>query len=379
MDRWWYTFDAALFVVGWSLGWLMLWRLRALPKAVTRSSEPTPRRSAVAVVVPARNEAESLPHLLGSLARQLRPGDEFIVVDDHSDDETRSVAQTAGAVVLAAPELTPGWLGKPNACWHGAQNTTAPVLLFVDADVRPAPDLIDRVAAAISLDSGSLVSVQPWHQTERWYEQVSVLFNVVSLMGSGAFTVAGEHIGDPRRPVAFGPVLAVDRRTYDRVGGHADRRIRAMHTEDVGLAQAIGRTRLFTGAPDTRFRMYPDGILDAARGWTRTIATGAVRTSWWASLATIAWICSLVGGWMAIPWVYPLSALQVWVLGRRAASIRPATAILYPLAVSCFVLVALWSAVTVALGRTVSWKGRRVHARLEEGDEVPSTQNGIVD
>jgi hypothetical protein len=64
-----------------------------------------------------------------------------------------------------------------------------------------------------------------------------------------------------------------------------------------------------------------------------------------------------------MPIVYPLSALQVWVLGRRAASIHPLTALLYPLAVVAFTVIFLRSLIALILGRGVEWKGRHVDAR----------------
>ena len=202
--------------------------------------------------------------------------------------------------------------------------------------------------------------MQPWHETGRWVEQASVLCNVTALMGCGAFTAAGRKTS---ATVAFGPVLGIDRATYDRVGGHADPTVRSMHTEDIGLARAVGKSELYTGRPDTSFRMYPEGLAQTIRGWTRSIATGARFTPWWIALATLAWVWSLAGGWIAMPIVYPVSALQVWVLGRRAASVHPVTAVLYPLAVLAFVVIFLRSLVALVMGRRVEWKGRRVEPR----------------
>jgi len=349
--------DLALFGVGWILGWLLLWRLRPLPTAGPDAGRPT-GRPAIAVVVPARNEASALPHLLPGLAAQLRPGDELVVVDDHSTDATADVATRLGAQVVCPPALPRDGLGKPHACWTGTRSTTAPLLLFVDADVRPAPDLLDRVALAVSQHPGTVVSVQPWHDTGSWVEQASLLANVTALMGSGGFTVAGSRLAPT---VAFGPVLAVERATYDAVGGHAA--VRAMHTEDIGLARAVGRSALWTGRPDTSFRMYPEGLRQLVQGWTRSIATGARFTPWWLSLAVVLWVWSLAGGWLAEPIVYPLSALQFWVLGRRAGSMHPLTAALYPLAVVVFVVIFLRSLVAMVFRRDVTWKQRSVPSR----------------
>ncbi len=349
--------DLAVFVAGWILGWLLLWRLRPLPP-IGNEPDGTSIRPPIAVVIPARNEAPALPNLLPGLASQLRPGDELVVVDDHSTDSTADVAERLGARVVHPPDLPDGWLGKPHACWTGANTTTAPLLLFVDADVRPAPDLLDRLALEWSRDRDAVVSMQPWHRTGSWVEQASLLANVTALMGSGGFTVAGSRTA---ATVAFGPVLAIGRSTYERVGGHAA--VRSMHTEDIGLARAVGRSTLTTGRPDTSFRMYPDGLRQLVQGWTRSIATGARFTPWWLSIAVIAWVWSLAGGWLAEPLVYPLSAVQFWVLGRRAGSLHPVTALVYPLAVVVFVVIFVRSLFAMVLRRDVTWKQRSVPSR----------------
>ena len=345
--------DLVLFAVGWTLGWVLLWRLRPLPIAVDAADRP-----AIAIVIPARNEAEALPHLLPALVAQLRTDDELIVVDDHSTDATADVARRLGAEVTTPPPLPEGWLGKPHACRHGARSTEAPLLLFVDADVRPATNLLDRMAVACSADPTAVVSMQPWHRTERWVEQASLLANITALMGTGGFTVAGPRAA---ATMAFGPVLAVERSTYDEVGGHGA--VRTMHTEDIGLAQAVGSSQLYSGRPDTAFRMYPEGLGQLVQGWTRSIATGTRFAPWWLSLAVALWVWSLAGGWIAEPLLYPLSAVQFWVLGRRAGSMHPLTALLYPLAVVVFVWIFLRSLFAMVFRRDVTWKQRSVAAR----------------
>jgi len=351
--------DLAIYLVGWSMGWLLLWRLKPLPESA-RTGAPAADRPGVAVVIPARNEAVSLPHLLAPLLTQIGPADELVVVDDHSDDDTAAIAEHFGARTISPPPLPAGWLGKPHACDRGAAATAAPVLLFLDADVRPAPDLVERIASTVGQHPDAIVSVQPWHDTGGWVEQASVLCNVTALMGCGAFTPIGSAT---TATVAFGPVLAVDRSTYERSGGHASPTVRAMHTEDIGLARAVGGSELFSGRPDTSFRMYPEGLWQTIRGWTRSIATGARFTPWWLALATFAWVTSLAGGWIATPIVYPLSALQLWVLGRRAVSIHPITALLYPLAVLAFFVIFFRSLGALVLRRDVEWKGRSVGSR----------------
>lgn len=353
--------DVALFSTGWLLGWLLLWRTRPLSRPVRAGREP------LAAIVPARNEARSIGMLVDRIVAQLRPGDEFVVVDDESDDGTAELARTHGARVVSTSP-TPGWLGKPHACRHGAGGTTAPTLLFIDADVLPSAQLLDAIAAVAEAHPDEVVSVQPWHRTDRWYEQASILCNVVALMGSGGFTVLGERV---HPNVAFGPVLAIRRHRYDEIGGHEA--VRGRHTEDIGLARLAGGAMLFTGRPDTTFRMYPGGWRQLLDGWTRTIATGLRSTRWWVAIGVVWWIAALAGGWLAgglpvhdpLPagLVYLLCALQYWVLGRRAGSLHPLTAAVFPLAVAAFALIVIRSIVVAAFGRDVVWKGRHIDAR----------------
>lgn len=348
-------FELTIYAIGWTLGWLLLWR------PLRFESAALPDRPPVAVVIPARNEVLSLPNLLRPLVDQQRTGDRIVVVDDHSDDGTGRVARAFDVEVISPPDPPAGWLGKPNACWHGAKATSEEILVFLDADVRPGPTLLDDLAATVLDDPDALVSMQPWHRMETAGEQPSILCNITALMGCGAFSVAPSRSS---ATVAFGPVIAVSRSTYERSGGHGAASVRSMHTEDIGLARAVGRSRLAVGSADTTtFRMYPEGFMALVRGWTRSIATGARFTTWWVGLATAAWVCSVAGGWLAAPAVYPLTALQVWVLGRRAGTIHPIAALCFPILVLVFAVVFLRSTFAVAFRRDVTWKGRRVGAR----------------
>ena len=125
--------------------------------------------------------------------------------------------------------------------------------------------------------------------------------------------------------------------------------------------------------PTPHFGCTPTGSVRPSRGWTRSIATGARSTRWWLAVATACWLTAIAGGWLAGGWpwsapvasaaIYAASAAQVWVLGRRAGSIRLVTALLFPIAVAVFVLIVARSAMALLFRRDVEWKGRRVAAR----------------
>ena len=79
-------------------------------------------RPEVSVIIPARNEEASLGTCLESLASQSGMEFEIIVVNDHSTDRTREIAESfPGVRVIEAGELPTGWTGKNNAVACGAR------------------------------------------------------------------------------------------------------------------------------------------------------------------------------------------------------------------------------------------------------------------
>jgi 4,4'-diaponeurosporenoate glycosyltransferase len=235
------------------------------------------------------------------------------------------------------------------------------LLVFVDADVRlERPDVLERLAEAVRCAPDGLVSVQPWHRTERPVEQLSLFFNVTALMGSVAFTVLGTRI---RPSLAFGPVLACCQAAYAAGGGHAHPSVRGAVAEDIALARRFPSVQLFTGRPDVAFRMYPAGLRSLVQGWTKNIASGAASVRWWFALLIVGWLWSLNGGWLTSVWFYAASAVQVLVLGRRAGRFGALSALAYPLLVVFFLVVFLRSAALTLLRRPMRWKGRLVATR----------------
>ena len=359
----------ALVAAAWSLG-----RMRRLV-----SGQPQVDAANVSIIIPARNEAVNLPCLLTSLAASTaRPG-EVIVVDDGSTDDTAAIAASFGATVVSAPPPPTGWVGKTWACHLGAEQAQQPVLLFLDADTWLAPDGLAAIVAQHQRSKG-LLSVQPYHRVQRAYKRLSAVFNLVSLMGSGAF---GLRIVHPVR-VAFGPCLMTSAADYGHVGGHE-----AVHNqvvEDMALAARFADADLpvtcLLGGDLVAFRMYPLGIRSLVQGWTKNIAVGATRAPVATVLPAVIWVVAVsavsaafieglvswaAGGDLpataAIGW--SVVTIQISIMLRRVGSFGVATAILFPVPVVFFIAVFLRSTVATALRRPVEWRGRAVLARTD--------------
>ena len=105
----------------------------------------------VIVVIPARNEAETIAHTIASLRAQDVVGG-IVVVDDGSDDGTGALARAAGEgdpdlVVIEGRPLVPGWTGKLWAVNQGIAEAVrrwpdARYLLLTDADIEHGPGVV---------------------------------------------------------------------------------------------------------------------------------------------------------------------------------------------------------------------------------------------
>lgn len=98
--------------------------------------------TSVAVIVPARDEAATLPLVLRAVLAHEELIDELVVVDDHSRDTTALEALRHGAKVVE----NAGPSGKGAAMAAGAAATSSDLIVFLDGDVRNmTPDYVARL------------------------------------------------------------------------------------------------------------------------------------------------------------------------------------------------------------------------------------------
>lgn len=101
----------------------------------------------VSVVIPAKNESQSIGRVLRGV-KELLPNAELVVVDDGSNDETAVLAEAEGARVVKHMYSK----GNGAAIKSGARAAQGEVLVFMDADGQHDPNDIPRLLMAI--DSG---------------------------------------------------------------------------------------------------------------------------------------------------------------------------------------------------------------------------------
>ena len=352
--------------VFWALGFFFLFRI---PRCRRNSGKIKPYPS-VSIIIPARNEEKSLPVLLTSLRDQDFIPDEIIVVVGQSEDSTKEIAEREGVITIQSEPLPEGWVGKPWACYQGAQIAKGDVFIFLDADTCIEKDgLKDIVDTYIERDG--VLSIQPYHKTKRLYEQLSAFFNVIMMGAMGTFTVFGNLL----KPIGlFGPCVVMRRKYYLEIGGHLE--VKGEVVEDLALGNIIKKRKVliycYGGKGTISFRMYPNGMRELVDGWSKGFATGAVKTYIPVLLAIIAWVgggisatrytieaISSMNTISILVWTsaYLGYAIQVYWMLFRIGTFKFYTALFYPVSLLFFLVIFLRSVFMIFIRRSVRWKG----------------------
>jgi len=122
----------------------------ALAGSARRREAPMPQPvPAVAVLMPAHDEASRIAASIHAVRAQSRAADRLLVVADNCTDDTAAVARAAGAEVVERRD--PLLRGKGHALAFGLRHLGAappPVVVFLDADCLPGARAIETLARA---------------------------------------------------------------------------------------------------------------------------------------------------------------------------------------------------------------------------------------
>jgi len=340
------------------------------------------------VIVPARNEEDCLGTCLKSLVSQseeifeLGKDWELVVVDDHSTDGTRQIADDVargfvGVTVLDAGKLEKGWTGKANAIWTAAKRARGRWLLFTDADTIHEPGDLRRAIHEATRHKAGMLSYSP-RQIVSGLAQRTLMPLVFCEL---ALAYPPAKVSDPNQRIAAanGQFLLVEREAYRRLGGHASVADKVL--EDVQLAflakrRKVGlRFRYAQDAVSTRMYRSTGAMIE---GWTKNLALlfdNSLLLAMWRALDFLL----LVGlpvltvelwnarfrvhgiEWLGAGWV--LALLWVRTLVRLYARVAKSNfpfldCVLAPLGLPLFVALLYRSWFQHRILKRVSWKGR---------------------
>ncbi|CAM3763761.1 glycosyltransferase [Cohnella lubricantis] len=352
----------ALIALGCAAG-LVLFRRNTVP----RTEQASRRAERLSVIIPARNEEVNLPHLLESLQSQSCRPFEIIVVDDGSVDRTRAIAESFGVKVVEGTPLPPGWTGKNWAVWNGYQQAAGDLIAFMDTDVRLKPGTLEQLLEARER-SGGAISVIPYHHTEKFYERLALITNVLSVF---AFTSPFER-RNPEKGL-YGACILTTRDDYEQARGHES--VRSEVLDDMTLGASFRRVGVpvstYIGYGAATIRMYPNGLIGMLQGFAKSAALGAAKLTGWSIAFVALWLVGLIASETApfvqqTSWGLPLAAgyvlytAQLFYFMKYTGRFGIIIPVLHFLSTIFFLLMILNSAYQVTVRKRVAWKGRHV-------------------
>ena len=343
--------------------------------------EPQPLENwpPVTVIVPARNEAQTIAQSILSLAKQDYPGEfSIILVDDHSEDGTAVLAEQAanesGAPqrvnIHSAAPLAPGWTGKLWALNEGvfaAAEKTPVFFWFTDADVVHAPDTLRCLVFRAVRDSLDLASLMVLLQAKTLPERLLIPpFLYFFLMLYPPRWIADPHAGTAG---AAGGCMVLRRSAIERIGGMAS--IRGQVIDDCALARAVKKSggQIWMGLTSTSVSLRNYGTFAEIRDLIARTAFTQLRYSFLLLIAVLVGLfVTFLLAWIAF---FTLDD-PGWLLASTAISIMTAThtatvrfyglpwvwALTLPFAAVFYGYATCVSAVRYWLGRGGQWKGR---------------------
>lgn len=317
------------------------------PFAATAPAKPNDE-ARVAVVIPARDEAESIRQVIDSWAAQRYDGPlRVFLVDDHSSDGTPDVARDAIAgssrfELLQAPPKPDGWTGK---LWAVQQGVTASrsfnpdFILFTDADITHHPDTLRALLA--KTQNYDMVSLMVRLHCETFPEKALI----------PAFVFFFFLLYPPRRGDGAAGGCMLVRRTFLEATGGIEA-IRGELIDDCALAAAIKRAggRVFLAPAESSWslRVYATfgeiGRMISRTAYTQLRYSPVLLAGTLLALALVPiyWIPMAI---LYIPTLRYYRRSWLWVL------VLPAVVLFYGGAT-------LMSAVRYYQGRGGEWKGR---------------------
>ena len=332
----------------------------------------------IAIVVPARNEANNIAQSITSLLKQDYPALSVVLVDDDSTDGTADVARrTAAALgkedrltIVTGTPLPPRWTGKLWAVKQGiaaAEGKFAPkYLMLTDADIVHAPDTASWLVAHAEKHNIVLTSLTARWRCENLPERVHIpaFIYYFALLYPFAWVNRPDH---PMAGAAGGCMLVLADAL--RAAGGIDV-IRDALIDDCALAGAMKKQGpIWLGLTNRVVSIRPYTTWGDIR---RMVARSAYAQLNYSPLQLIGCVAGLILTYL----VPPLMALfasgwaqifgfAAWLLMAmsfqpilRFYRLSPLWGVALPAITFLFMLYTLESAYQYAAGKGGAWKGR---------------------
>jgi len=367
------------------------WRISAAippsqPEAAEHESSPGEKPFRIAVIIPARNEADVVDRVVRSLLRQSgQSAIHIFLVDDGSTDSTAEVARAAAGstgnpenlTVVRGTALPSGWSGKLWALEQGielARPANPDFLLFTDADIEHAPDSITTLVSIARAGPYDLASFMVKLHCRPVAEKLLVPAFIYFFFK----LYPPAWIANPGRVTAgaAGGCILIRPAALEKAGGIAA--IRQEVIDDCSLAARVKRAggRLWLGASATTRSIRPYGGFSEIGRMISRSAFSQLRHSTLLLLASImgmaatyllppALVLGALAGYHAPAALAVGTAAAAWLLMivsyipvLRLYRLSPLWALALPVAAIFYMGATFHSAVKYWSGRGGQWKGR---------------------
>lgn len=216
----------------------------------------------VSVLIPARNEENNIGAAIASCLASLNASCEVIVLDDHSEDNTRLIVEDIARdeeriSIHTSEDLPEGWSGKQYACYQLSKLAKFDHFLFLDADVRLEKNCIERVLHEFKTKELDLLSGFPRQITKTLMEKLVLPLIHFVLLGYLPFKRMRRTFS-PAASAGCGQFFLTSREAYEATGGHSA--IKNSSHDGVQLPRAYRRAKCKTDICDitnlAHVRMY---------------------------------------------------------------------------------------------------------------------------
>jgi hopene-associated glycosyltransferase HpnB len=354
-------------------GWFWLGQERDRSEPVVLPAWPR-----IVAVIPARNEAETIAEVVGSLLRQDYGGNwTLFVVDDGSTDGTAAVARRAAAgregqlTVVTAKPLPRGWTGKLWAVKQGVEAATAMAdppeyLLLTDADIVHDPDtltsLVGRAVNGGLVLTSLMAKLRCVTLAERFHVPAFIFFFQM------LYPFSWVNRADTATAAAAGGCMLVRADALAQAGGIDA--IRTALIDDCTLAELMKRHgRIWLGLTERvrSIRPYP-----ALNDFRRMVSRSAYAQLHFSPLLLIGTVAAMAITFIAPPLIVfcgtglaMAAGLAAWIMMAIAFQptlsfyrVSPLWGIALPAIAFLYMIYTVDSAIQFARGKGGFWKGR---------------------
>ncbi len=333
----------------------------------------------VAVLIPARNEAQRIVPCIESLLKQDYSSYQIYVIDDNSTDGTWDILKSymlrypRKLKAFKAEPLPEGWYGKPHALQELSRHADEEYLLCTDADTIHKPDSIGKAVALAEKYHADLVTGYVHHLMLTFAESsVEPSIYILTMFGLPLYAIPITKSQSLSH--AIGQFMFFRRSFFEKIGGFEE--VRHQVTEDVKLARVVkkhGGKIAFVDLKDTvECRMYSN-YQESIQGIAKNAFDYLGKSCIIALLGTIAlpfiFFVPILAWVLPFPWLAPalpylkasaIVGFYTWLLETIDRRLPWYTPFIYPL-IFINTLSALWRGFRMVNREGgIEWKGRKV-------------------